>query len=210
MFIMQVILAGISAAILLLCNVSFDNVITTMSASANLTAETVQSMLPANLESIRIYLIIGAAVLVLWYIAFVWLMIFKELSYSMSGMALAERPQMGVRKALRASRRITRRNHWKLFVVDLSFIGWYLLAYLAICVVGGIGVALNFLNLGQLGLIITLGLFIITVILVMYLLMPYRVGVHAKCYTVLKRIALNEGIVEKSDFHGKREVQDYE
>ncbi|MGI6184245.1 MAG: DUF975 family protein [Candidatus Fimadaptatus sp.] len=149
-------------------------------------------------------------VLGVWMALDVWLMIFKGISYSFSGMALAERPQIGVRKALRASRRITRRNHFSLMVVSLSFIGWYLLAMLAPSLVVAMGVGLNMMNMGQLGLIITLALMVIVILIVMYLLMPYRVGVHAQCYVRLKRAALEDGTVIRDDFRGKRELRDAE
>lgn len=150
------------------------------------------------------------AVLGVWYVLDLWLMIFKCISYSMAPVALAERPQMGVRKALRASRRIVRGNHFALLVMELSFLGWYILATLAIGLVVALGVGMNALNMGQLGLIITLGVLLVVALLIMYLLMPYRVGVHAMCYVMLKREALENGIVDKEDFRGKRELANAE
>lgn len=66
------------------------------------------------------------------------------------------------------------------------------------------------MNMGQLGLIITLALMVIVILIVMYLLMPYRVGVHAQCYVRLKRAALEDGTVIRDDFRGKRELRDAE
>ena len=137
-------------------------------------------------------------------------MLFKRISYSLAEMALAERPQIGVRKALRASRRIARRNHFALFMVSLSFIGWDILAYLAVVLVVAVGVGLNMLNMGQLGLIITLAVALIALLLIMYLLAPYRVGVHAQCYVRLKRAALEDGVVVREDFRSKRELREME
>ena len=76
--------------------------------------------------------------------------------------------------------------------------------------VGAVGVGLNLLNLGQLGLIITLALILIVSLIVLYLLMPYRVGVHAQCYVRLKRAALEDGTVVREDFRGKRELRQAE
>ena len=136
--------------------------------------------------------------ILVWTVAANIFMIFKHISYSMAGIALAEKPSIGVRKALRTSRRITRRNHWRLFVTSLSFIGWYLLAELALLVVIGIGFALVLgLQIGKIGLLITLGLYIVVTILVTYLLMPYRLGVHARCYVTLKRNAQDDGRIER-------------
>lgn len=146
------------------------------------------------------------AALGLWSILAAWLTLFKVISYSLSGVALSERPQMGVRKAVRASRRILRGNHFKMCMVALSYIGWYLLAALAFALVGALGVGLNMLSMGQLGLIITLAVLFVVSVLVIYLLVPYRAGVQAMCYVQLKREALENGVVCKEDFRGKREL----
>lgn len=172
------------------------------------TAQAISGIFTA--EYLTSYGWIYLAVMGIWLVLDTWLMAFKAISYSMSGMALAERPQIGVRKAVRASRRITRRNHFALFLMELSFLGWYLLAVLALALVVAVGIGLNMLNLGQLGLIITLGLMLVVTLLVLYLLMPYRVGVHAQCYVRLKRAALEDGTVVREDFRGKRELRQAE
>ena len=51
-------------------------------------------------------------------------------SYAMVHHVLADNPEMNAREALRESRRIMRGNRWKLFCLELSFIGHYLLAFL--------------------------------------------------------------------------------
>ncbi len=48
--------------------------------------------------------------------------------YTYSYMIMAEYPQVGVVDALRQSRHLMRGRKWKLFCLDISFIGWYLLA----------------------------------------------------------------------------------
>ena len=45
---------------------------------------------------------------------------------------LADNPNLGVKKALTISKLITNGYKWKLFVLDLSFIGWYLLGVLSL------------------------------------------------------------------------------
>ena len=45
---------------------------------------------------------------------------------------LADNPNLGVKKALTLSKLITNGYKWKLFVLDLSFIGWYLLCVLSL------------------------------------------------------------------------------
>lgn len=51
-------------------------------------------------------------------------------SYAMVHHVLADNPEMNAREALRESKRIMRGNRWKLFCLELSFIGHYLLAFL--------------------------------------------------------------------------------
>lgn len=48
-------------------------------------------------------------------------------SYSMVDFVLADNPDMSASEALRESKRIMRGNKWRLFCLDLSFIGWMLL-----------------------------------------------------------------------------------
>ncbi len=48
--------------------------------------------------------------------------------YTYAHMIMAEYPQVGVVDALRQSRHLMRGRKWKLFCLDISFIGWYLLA----------------------------------------------------------------------------------
>lgn len=63
----------------------------------------------------------------------VYFFVFKKYySYSMQMYLLADNPNLGVKKALTLSKLITNGYKWKLFVLDLSFIGWYLLGMLSL------------------------------------------------------------------------------
>ena len=53
--------------------------------------------------------------------------IIKALSYSMGSYVMSEHPEWTARQCLRESRRIMKGNVGKLFVLQLSFIPWYLL-----------------------------------------------------------------------------------
>ena len=53
--------------------------------------------------------------------------IIKAFSYMMAPYILAENPTMTAREALNESKRITKGHKMNLFVLCLSFIGWYLL-----------------------------------------------------------------------------------
>ena len=48
--------------------------------------------------------------------------------YAMADYALCENSEMGVRDALRESSRMMKGNKWKLFCLELSFIGWRILS----------------------------------------------------------------------------------
>jgi uncharacterized membrane protein len=59
----------------------------------------------------------------------------KRYAYRMTPWILADNPRIGFRRALKLSRRMTRGHKFELFILDLSFIGWYLLG-LILFVVG--------------------------------------------------------------------------
>ncbi|MBQ7378028.1 MAG: DUF975 family protein [Clostridia bacterium] len=56
--------------------------------------------------------------------------------YGFAHLILADYPTVGIVEALRTSRTLMRGNKWKLFCLDLSFIGWELLAALFTCGIG--------------------------------------------------------------------------
>lgn len=58
----------------------------------------------------------------------------KAFSYKMTPWILADNPQIGFRRALKLSIDLTRGYKWQIFVLDLSFIGWYILGFLACCI----------------------------------------------------------------------------
>jgi uncharacterized membrane protein len=63
----------------------------------------------------------------------VYFFVFKKYySYSLQMYLLADNPNLGVKKTLTISKLITNGYKWKLFVLDLSFIGWYLLGMLSL------------------------------------------------------------------------------
>jgi len=64
----------------------------------------------------------------LWGLLFVVPGIIKSISYSMAPYILAENQDMNPRQAIEESKRVTQGHKGELFVLSLSFIGWYLLA----------------------------------------------------------------------------------
>lgn len=72
----------------------------------------------------------------LWSLLLIVPGIVKSYSYRMVPYILADNPSIGVKKAIALSNEMTMGHKFNMFVLDLSFIGWYLLGILAL----GIGV----------------------------------------------------------------------
>ena len=70
----------------------------------------------------------------LWLLLFVIPGIIKGYSYSMIPYLMADNPGMDYQRAMKLSMAMTNGEKWNIFVLDLSFIGWYLLGLLACCV----------------------------------------------------------------------------
>lgn len=68
----------------------------------------------------------------LWSLLLVIPGIIKSYQYCMVSYILSENPKMEWRRALELSRHMTDGNKWSIFVLSLSFIGWYLLGVLAL------------------------------------------------------------------------------
>ncbi len=64
----------------------------------------------------------------LWTLLFIIPGIVKSYSYSMSFYIMSDNPQMDGSEALRESMKMMDGNKWRLFCLDLSFIGWIILS----------------------------------------------------------------------------------
>lgn len=64
----------------------------------------------------------------LWTLLFIIPGIIAALRYSMSFYILADHPDIGILEAIKESKRIMQGNKWKFFCLNISFIGWALLA----------------------------------------------------------------------------------
>ena len=73
----------------------------------------------------------------LWSLLFIIPGIVKSYEYYMVPYILAENPHISSERAFELSKLMTRGEKWKIFVLQLSFIGWYLLGAICCCV-GGI------------------------------------------------------------------------
>ena len=70
----------------------------------------------------------------LWSLLFVIPGIIKSYEYSMVPYILAENPHISSERAFELSKKMTRGEKWKIFVLDLSFLGWRILGVLCCCV----------------------------------------------------------------------------
>jgi len=68
----------------------------------------------------------------LWTLLFIIPGIIKTFSYSMTFYILADHPELTPTQAIQKSREMMAGHKWRLFVLFLSFIGWYLLVILTL------------------------------------------------------------------------------
>lgn len=68
----------------------------------------------------------------LWYLLLIIPGIVKSYSYAMVPYLLAENPGIPPSRAIEMSMQMTSGHKWQMFVLDLSFIGWFLLGALAL------------------------------------------------------------------------------
>lgn len=66
----------------------------------------------------------------LWFLLLIIPGIVKSYAYSMVPFILADNPNIGYRRAVDLSKRMTRGHKFSIFVLDLSFLGWILLGTL--------------------------------------------------------------------------------
>jgi uncharacterized membrane protein len=71
-------------------------------------------------------------VMLIVYIAGMVVVLMKQIAYSMVEFILTDNPHIGYDRALKLSIAMTYGHKWNIFVLCLSFIGWYLLAILTL------------------------------------------------------------------------------
>ena len=70
--------------------------------------------------------------IILWSLLFIIPGIIAAYRYAMVPYLMAEFPDLGVMDAMRESKRLMKGNKWRLFCLELSFLGWGLLGSLTI------------------------------------------------------------------------------
>lgn len=72
--------------------------------------------------------------------SFLWTCLFyipgivKAYAYRMIPYIIADNPGIGAKRALKLSCQMTKGHKFDMFILDLSFIGWYILGFLACCI----------------------------------------------------------------------------
>ena len=124
----------------------------------------------------------------LWSLLLVVPGIIKKYSYSMSAFVMLENPHLSACEAITESRRLMKGNKWRLFCLEISFIGWELLTVLplilsvAFCgVIGGYSRNENMIVLLLVALLCLLGSFAICFVGQLFLI-PYQNAAFAAFY----------------------------
>lgn len=82
-------------------------------------------------KAFGLYIVMNLFVL-LWTLLLIIPGIIAAYRYSLAFYILADRPEIGILDAIRESSRMMRGNKWKLFCLELSFIGWALVGTLTL------------------------------------------------------------------------------
>ncbi len=126
---------GIGAIILLIVEGPLTLGVTGVSLKAvggeNFTVENMFDGFKNFVNALVLYLT-NAIFTALWSLLFIIPGIIKSYSYSMSFFIMAENPQITASEARRKSIDMMKGNKWRLFCLDFSFIGWYLLCLLTL------------------------------------------------------------------------------
>lgn len=72
--------------------------------------------------------------IMLWSLLLIVPGIIKSYAYAMTPYIMHENPQLTANDCIEASKKMMDGNKWKLFLLDLSFIGWVLLCILTLCI----------------------------------------------------------------------------
>lgn len=94
---------------------------------------------------------VGMVVAFVLYFAAIMLLVYVLIRYALSTLALADHPEEGAMAAVRRSRTLLRGRYMELFVLHLSFIGWYLLLFAIILAVALVSVFVLRARYGMMG-----------------------------------------------------------
>lgn len=140
---------------------------------------------------------VGVILIAAGCVGYVVLEVRLTLRYSMTNYVMLDTGKYGL-EAITESKYMMKGNKGKLFMLQLSFIGWYLIeyaiilvGYIIIGVVAGVGVAAGGTSMGALagmmgGIVLVMGVMLVAVWLVNIWLQPYVTGSVARFYLFFK------------------------
>ena len=112
----------------------------------------------------------------LWSLLFVIPGIVKSYSYAMTPYILAEHPELSVNGAIGESDDLMRGNKWRLFCLELSFIGWDLLFLIPTLI------CMPLISMGTMGTVLWAGITLVCAFVVGLFVLPYREAARAAFY----------------------------
>lgn len=118
--------------------------------------------------------------LILWTLLLIIPGIIKTYEYRMVPYILCENPGIKRKRAFKLSKEMMRDNKMDSFLLDLSFIGWYILS-----------------------------LFTAGILSVLYV-NPYVAATNAELYAALREDAINRGTADETDFPGFNKIDTFE
>jgi len=133
---------------------------------------------------------IAAVLLVLLYVGVVAFALWIYLRYALVDCLVMDHGISGL-EALTVSKQLMKGNKWRLFVLQLSFIGWYLLYFVVVLVCAGvIALGAYFLSAGStegviLGVLLMMIMILVMIVFAMLFgswIMPYMTGTQVKFY----------------------------
>lgn len=83
-----------------------------------------------NYFNIFFTMLLKSIYIILWTLLFIIPGIIKMYEYRMVPYILAENPGIGHKKAIKSSSQMTQGEKWNIFILDLSFLGWFILGAL--------------------------------------------------------------------------------
>lgn len=121
--------------------------------------------------------------------------IIKRYEYEMIPYILAENPKIERKKAFKISKQMMKGNKWKSFMVDLSFLPWFLAVALLSAVVGFIIWRASYTGL--------LVVEICCSVLMMFLLNPYKTATKTELYFALRKQAIKQNYMYSDELNDK-------
>lgn len=139
------------------------------------------------------------------YIAWIIIMINRQLAYSQLYFTVAEHPELGAKRGLNLSKQMMKGHKGELFALELSFLPWILLAMAPIyigMIVGMVAMAIS----GSAGWMFIIVLGAIGSLLISMYVGPYMNITIAGYYDRLKKMNLEQNIVTLQDFNETQDV----